>query len=234
MTDLPRPSEPKPGEPREASEIEAGRALFAKVGCATCHSAKLGNVEGFTAICCFTTLDRHWATLGSMVSSTRVPRKTRSSTIPPRWPRKCRVRCDAHYGADGDRGDSAGRRAACAAPPNQAVASRRRQFRRQRSQSPLPGTRLSPSCLRRWYEPRALRDGAAGGRHGGAQFDPSGKPVKRPTSGPASRFEWRTPPLWGFRDSGPYLHDGLAPRRSIRPWRFTAERQPRSLRSSPG
>ena len=34
--------------------------------------------------------------------------------------------------------------------------------------------------------------------------------VKRPTSGPASRFEWRTAPLWGFRDSGPYLHDGRA------------------------
>ena len=34
--------------------------------------------------------------------------------------------------------------------------------------------------------------------------------VKRPTSGPASRFEWRTPPLWGFRDSAPYLHDGRA------------------------
>ena len=34
--------------------------------------------------------------------------------------------------------------------------------------------------------------------------------IKRPTSGPASRFEWRTPPLWGFRDSAPYLHDGRA------------------------
>jgi CxxC motif-containing protein (DUF1111 family) len=22
--------------------------------------------------------------------------------------------------------------------------------------------------------------------------------------------EWRTSPLWGFRDSGPYLHDGRA------------------------
>jgi RNA polymerase sigma factor (sigma-70 family) len=27
--------------------------------------------------------------------------------------------------------------------------------------------------------------------------------------GPSSR-EWRTPPLWGFRDSSPYLHDGRA------------------------
>jgi CxxC motif-containing protein (DUF1111 family) len=24
------------------------------------------------------------------------------------------------------------------------------------------------------------------------------------------RQEWRTPPLWGYRDSGPYLHDGRA------------------------
>jgi len=26
----------------------------------------------------------------------------------------------------------------------------------------------------------------------------------------ATRTEWRTPPLWGLRDSGPYLHDGRA------------------------
>jgi CxxC motif-containing protein (DUF1111 family) len=31
-----------------------------------------------------------------------------------------------------------------------------------------------------------------------------------PTPTPASRREWRTPPLWGVRDSGPYLHDGRA------------------------
>jgi CxxC motif-containing protein (DUF1111 family) len=26
----------------------------------------------------------------------------------------------------------------------------------------------------------------------------------------ASAWEWRTPPLWGLRDSAPYLHDGRA------------------------
>ena len=34
-----------------------------------------------------------------------------------------------------------------------------------------------------------------------------------PADGPiavAKPSEWRTPPLWGFRDSGPYLHDGRA------------------------
>ena len=32
---------------------------------------------------------------------------------------------------------------------------------------------------------------------------------KKPTIG-ALRQEWRTPPLWGLRDSSPYLHDGRA------------------------
>ncbi len=32
---------------------------------------------------------------------------------------------------------------------------------------------------------------------------------KKPVLG-AARLEWRTPPLWGFRDSGPYMHDGRA------------------------
>ncbi len=27
---------------------------------------------------------------------------------------------------------------------------------------------------------------------------------------PANELEWRTPPLWGLRDSAPYLHDGRA------------------------
>ena len=32
----------------------------------------------------------------------------------------------------------------------------------------------------------------------------------RPGTGTTSAREWRTPPLWGLRDSGPYLHDGRA------------------------
>src|SRR5262249_6155489 len=32
----------------------------------------------------------------------------------------------------------------------------------------------------------------------------------RDEAGVANPLEWRTPPLWGLRDSGPYLHDGRA------------------------
>ncbi len=38
----------------------------------------------------------------------------------------------------------------------------------------------------------------------------SGKSSKPQSRKGATRQEWRTPPLWGFRDSGPYLHDGRA------------------------
>jgi CxxC motif-containing protein (DUF1111 family) len=36
------------------------------------------------------------------------------------------------------------------------------------------------------------------------------QPDARSGIGEANRQEWRTPPLWGIRDSGPYLHDGRA------------------------
>jgi CxxC motif-containing protein (DUF1111 family) len=42
---------------------------------------------------------------------------------------------------------------------------------------------------------------------------PSGPDAFRggpPRPRPALQKEWRTPPLWGIRDSGPYLHDGRA------------------------
>ena len=38
----------------------------------------------------------------------------------------------------------------------------------------------------------------------------AGPDAPRDEDGAASDREWRTPPLWGLRDSGPYLHDGRA------------------------
>ncbi|MBI3468039.1 MAG: HEAT repeat domain-containing protein [Planctomycetes bacterium] len=46
-------------------------------------------------------------------------------------------------------------------------------------------------------------------RQGSQDNKPDGKAPER--TGPPSPQEWRTPPLWGCRDSAPYLHDGRAP-----------------------
>jgi CxxC motif-containing protein (DUF1111 family) len=43
-----------------------------------------------------------------------------------------------------------------------------------------------------------------------AERDPAGgRPARRAST--TRDEEWRTPPLWGLRDSAPYLHDGRAP-----------------------
>jgi CxxC motif-containing protein (DUF1111 family) len=39
---------------------------------------------------------------------------------------------------------------------------------------------------------------------------PGSEPGKKPVPAGAQSLEWRTPPLWGLRDSAPYLHDGRA------------------------
>jgi CxxC motif-containing protein (DUF1111 family) len=46
----------------------------------------------------------------------------------------------------------------------------------------------------------------------GSAVQPANPPGVRPArrAGNASEEEWRTPPLWGLRDSPPYLHDGRA------------------------
>jgi CxxC motif-containing protein (DUF1111 family) len=42
-----------------------------------------------------------------------------------------------------------------------------------------------------------------------AKVVPAGARAGKPNR-PAATEEWRTPPLWGLRDSAPYLHDGRA------------------------
>ena len=43
---LPRPAERQPSAVAEAKHIDSGRATFAAVGCANCHTPKVGNVQG--------------------------------------------------------------------------------------------------------------------------------------------------------------------------------------------
>jgi mono/diheme cytochrome c family protein len=106
----------------------AGKAMFASVGCADCHTATLGDVEGIYSDLLLHDMGKEMADEGS-------------------------------YSDDPDDGDD----------------------------DPL-GPLLSP--------------GVANNR-------PAKSPARQSRRG-TTRQEWRTPPLWGFRDSGPYLHDGRA------------------------
>jgi hypothetical protein len=124
---LPRPSERQPSAVAEAKHIDSGRTTFASVGCANCHTAKVGNVQGI-----YSDLLLH--DMGQEMGD------------------------DGSYGEDSSDDDE-----------------------------PLV-PRIVPNMA------------------GNGQAPPAASPPQRG----ANRQEWKTPPLWGFRDSGPYLHDGRA------------------------
>lgn len=64
----------------------------------------------------------------------------------------------------------------------------------------------SLGAVRGIYSDLLLHDMGPGLTDSGVYYGSDG-----PSSpGGPSPGEWRTPPLWGFRDSGPYLHDGRA------------------------
>jgi len=125
---LPRPIERKAASAIEAKHLAAGKAAFSSIGCASCHTAKVGNVEGLYSDLLLHDMGQEMAQAGS-------------------------------YSGSSDDG----------------------------SEEPLVPQ---------------IRAGVAQNQ----MPQPASNRAKRG----AAREEWRTPPLWGFRDSGPYLHDGRA------------------------
>jgi CxxC motif-containing protein (DUF1111 family) len=115
---LPAPSRVESTDPGEAKALKAGRESFEAIGCASCHSPKLGEVDGL-----FSDLLLH------------------------------------------DMGQDLGDTGAYGVFVPESPGNSEEKEKPKSNVGPLAG---------------------------------------------ATRLEWRTPPLWGFRDSAPYLHDGRA------------------------
>ncbi len=138
----------------------AGRKLFASVGCATCHTPKLGQVDGI-----YSDLLLH--DMGQQLGDTG-----QYSVFDPSSSEEEFV--DEDPGPIADAPTSARTRPL----PDEACRFDRR--------GPDPGERA------------ARPPGSAAPRS-------SGRRPARPRGSSGA-----PPPLWGFRDSGPYLHDGRA------------------------
>jgi len=120
VASLPRPVQRTPVDQKEAAKCGVGETVFAKVGCAECHVAKIGDVAGI-----YSDLLLHDM-----------------------------------------------------------------------------GTRL--------YDPAGANPTVTSGGSSGACYYGGSNDVLVDVP-PATKRQWRTPPLWGVADSGPYLHDGRAP-----------------------
>ncbi len=173
---LPAPSRVNADNP----DVVAGKELFGRIGCATCHSTKLGDVEGLYSDLLVHDMGPELGDTGQY--GVFVPDSDDSEILDePQEPIAAGEGRPAPVAViiDG------------ATPPIVVAAT----------EPPAPvQTAVTVSDVRVF-----------------STTDPFGIAVvgqpsvsTRPKTGPASRQEWRTPPLWGLRDSGPYLHDGRA------------------------
>jgi hypothetical protein len=202
---IPRPMENRPvtATSTESKEIAAGRALFASIGCATCHSPGLGKVDGIYSDLLLHDLGQQLGDVGQY--SVFDPSSSEGEVVDDEAPVADPASCAPPSSLIPIAAST------IPAPPliiEEPPAIEAEQV--GKTDPPQQATAVSvPSGRAEFIAPaRPLFI------QGGAVFVTPGQqpsaPIKRPTSGPASRFEWRTAPLWGFRDSGPYLHDGRA------------------------
>ncbi len=173
---------PKPDEVNtDHAPVKAGRELFAKIGCTNCHSQKLGDVEGMYSDLLLHDMGQDLGDTGQYGVFTP---DSSDPEIEAEDPNGGIAQVEEGQQAVPTTAPATGEIVtdiAVAAPLNQAEF-----FNRQVQAQVMMG---------------------GGGMQVG--FGPNGI-APRPKDGPASRQEWRTPPLWGMRDSGPYMHDGRA------------------------
>ena len=178
IRNLPRPARANDDQP----QVRAGQSLFTKIGCANCHTPKLGDVEGL-----YSDLLLH--DMGQDLGDTgQYGVFTPDSSEPE-------IEAEAPNGG-----------IAQVEPIQPQVADIVTPIETTPRIETTPQIATAPQVEQVAVpEPRV-------------QFLVSGVQVSvgpngiapRPKDGPATRQEWRTPPLWGMRDSGPYLHDGRA------------------------
>jgi mono/diheme cytochrome c family protein len=169
-------------------DVRAGERLFASIGCAECHAPRLGDVEGIYSDLLVHDLGPTLGDVGQY--GVFVPDSSEPDVVdePP----------GPIASADVDQGAVPAPDPFPAEPPIAATAL---------SLTQRAGVIHDPTVVQVFTTPDVAVTPVEG-------FGPGGFGVfgvaPRPASGPAGRQEWRTPPLWGLRDSGPYLHDGRA------------------------
>jgi CxxC motif-containing protein (DUF1111 family) len=179
---LPRPAERSPSGDVEAREVASGRTLFAGAGCAACHTPDLGKVRGLYSDLLLHDMGPELGDTGQYGVFT--PESSEPEFVDPAQPIA----------------EAAPDQAAPVAVPVEAVLA----------PPPVPPAPIvvPPPTVEAPAPAGSITVTTTTDLVAFAPGQPAA--VKRPTTGPASRQEWRTPPLWGFRDSGPYLHDGRA------------------------
>lgn len=235
---LPAPVRDLPTESDQLQQVQRGETLFASVGCAVCHVPDVGPAKGIYSDILLhdmgaelydpnqapSTLEFQPAVntiVGTRSASRakvqRTVTKKKSVTGSSAKANIIQNRQSARSAVDQyvNRAKSAAKQQASAAQQankstrTRATAATASRSRSARSQS---STSTGPVVRRRSSRPTSQSLSSYYGGNTPLRFndmisDGSGEFIRPPL---VANREWRTPPLWGVRDSAPYMHDGRA------------------------
>lgn len=198
VKDLPKPARINADHP----DVVAGEKAFNTIGCATCHTPKLGDVEGIYGDLLLHDLGPELGDVGQygvftpdssepeIIDEPQVPIADAGAA-----PTAPVAAVEVPAGVAVETAPVAASSTPADAPaPDQGVV--------QVTDVPVPAAPAQFEVTTTVFQ--------SGMMMGGGMGMPGGISATRPKDGPAGRQEWRTPPLWGLRDSGPYMHDGRA------------------------
>lgn len=188
LATLARPVQQLPTDPEAIARVNRGQAAFDSVGCAVCHVPTLGQVDGL-----YSDLLLH--DMGPYLYDFDAAEPYVVSQK-PLLQTKLVSRIEVPYYGNPTTVSSA------AVLPNQFISPRSPQtlsdYKNVIASREIRTIGISSSNSNRASRPTALlrvREEVG---------------VERRLKPTANTQEWRTPPLWGVRDSAPYMHDGRA------------------------
>jgi CxxC motif-containing protein (DUF1111 family) len=182
---LPRPIKLDHRDPASLSRVSQGQTTFDSVGCAVCHLRNMGPAKGiYSDILLHDMGPNLYDHDAAGPHVTRVRLTSRIEEVP-------NTRNRSYYGAASQ----------IATPGQRALPDR---FTSPRgSAAGMDFVRLDTKALGR----RVISE-TAGSVMSAELAKSTG--IERTLKASNTTQEWRTPPLWGVRDSAPYMHDGRA------------------------
>lgn len=216
---LPAPVRAFPQSPAQQQLVQQGEQLFASIGCAICHTPSLGPAQGL-----YSDLLLHDMGYELRDLSAADPYVIRSKVIQQSIPRQILKPgfVEQYYGSPAFVGE--GNESAMQSAGNIRLGPGMRQ-----SSPPSPrsaGSRVGYHFVAPTYPTNTLRMTSLAYKRGPTPEPPAGEItadtnpymtttdthlyVRQTIEPTAVTQEWRTAPLWGLRDSAPYMHDGRA------------------------
>ncbi len=211
---LPRPTRELPVDSQRLAEVNRGEQLFASVGCSICHVPNMGPAEGIYSDILLH--DMGYPSIDLNPAEPYIVRTTPESRVVAVDVVSRTKGMGTYYGGSAEisvdrveriRGSASGRESRSN--------SVQRYFEFSAPTRPLVRSevvKLRSETFEAKTEQQVQRDGAFRGSftkttEGVFRRDDYVRLTYEPTQ---FNQEWRTPPLWGLRDSAPYMHDGRA------------------------